>query len=198
MTTERFTEAQIMQILKQAESGVPVTELCREHGIETTTFYNWRHKHGGMDASLISQMKSLAAENARIKRMYAEASMQKDLLNDALKKQVPRPRDRKELAKRAVAEKQASIRLACATFGISETCYRYERRLNDENAEIADWLLRLTEENKRWGFGLCFSHLRNVKGFRWNHKRVYRIYRELGLHLRFNQAALPPEACEAG
>ena len=86
MRTERFTDAQIMQILKQAESGVPVTELCREHGIGTTTFYNWRHKHGGMDASLISQMKSLAAENARIKRMYAEVSMQNDLLKDALKK----------------------------------------------------------------------------------------------------------------
>ena len=198
MKTERFTDAQIMQILKQAESGVPITELCREHGIGTTTFYNWRNKYGGMDTSLMSQMKSLAAENARIKRMYAEASMQKDLLQDALKKEVTRPCDRKELAKMAVAEKRASIRLACATFGISETCYRYERRLNDENAEIADWLLRLTEENKNWGFGRCFLHLRNVKGFRWNHKRVYRIYRELGLHLRINQAALPPEAREVG
>ena len=95
-----------------------------------------------------------------------------------------RPCDRKELAQQAVAKKQASIRLACATFGISETCYRYERRLSDENAEIADWLLRLTNEHKRWGFALCFLHLRNVKGFGWNHKRMYRIYMELGLHLR--------------
>ena len=55
---------------------------------------------------------------------------------------------------------------------------------NDENEEIADWLLRLTACHKRWGFGLCFFHLRNLKGFGWNHKRVYRIYRELELNLR--------------
>ena len=94
----------------------------------------------------------------RIKRMYVEVSMKNDLLKDALKK-LTRPRDRKELAK------QASIRLACATFVISETCYRYGRRLSDANAAIVDWLLRLTEEHKRWGFGLCFLHLRNVKRF---------------------------------
>ena len=67
---------------------------------------------------------------------------------------------------------------------ISETCYRYQPRLSDENAEIADWLVRLTHNWKDWGFGLCFLFLRNVKGFRWNHKRVYRIYRELELNLR--------------
>ena len=71
-------------------------------------------------------MKALAAENTRIKRMYVEVSMQIDLLKDVLKK-TTRACDRKELAKQAVLKKQASIRLACATFGISETCYRYER-----------------------------------------------------------------------
>lgn len=70
------------------------------------------------------------------------------------------------------------------SLGISETCYRYRRVLNAENEEIADWLLRLTSCHKRWGFGLCFLYLRNVKGFEWNHKRVYRIYRELELNLR--------------
>ncbi len=88
------------------------------------------------------------------------------------------------MARWAVDQKQISIRLACATFSISQTCYRYQPRLSDENAEIADWLLRLTDTHKRWGFGLCFLYLRNVKGFGWNHKRVYRIYRELELNLR--------------
>lgn len=67
---------------------------------------------------------------------------------------------------------------------ISETCYRYQPRLSHENAEIADWLIRLTHNQRNWGFGLCFLYLRNVKGFGWNHKRVYRIYRALALHLR--------------
>lgn len=88
------------------------------------------------------------------------------------------------MARNAVAQRQRSIRLACICFGISETCYRYEARLSTENSQIADWLLRLTTTNKRWGFGLCYLYLRNIKGYRWNHKRVYRIYRELELNLR--------------
>ena len=80
--------------------------------------------------------------------------------------------------------KNISIRLACATFGVSQTCYYYNPSLDGENAEIADWLLRLTACHKRWGFGLCFLYLRNIKGFGWNHKRVYRIYRDLELNLR--------------
>jgi putative transposase len=88
------------------------------------------------------------------------------------------------MAQRAVTEKQVSIRLACESFRISETCYRYQAKLSSENAFIADWLLRLTTAHRTWGFGLCYLYLRNVKGFHWNHKRVYRIYRELELHLR--------------
>lgn len=88
------------------------------------------------------------------------------------------------MAQRAVLERGVSIRLACATFSVSQSCYRYRAKLSDENAEIADWLLRITHNQRNWGFGLCFLFLRNVKGFAWNHKRVYRIYRELELNLR--------------
>jgi len=88
------------------------------------------------------------------------------------------------MAHHAVAHYQVSIRLSCKTFSISETCYRYQAKLSDENAEIAAWLLRLSDTHKRWGFGLCFLYLRNIKGYGWNHKRVYRIYRELELNLR--------------
>ncbi len=83
-----------------------------------------------------------------------------------------------------MVDKAISIRLACETYGISETCYRYQAKLTDENAVIADRLLRLTHNQRNWGFGLCFFYLRNVKGFGWNHKRVYRIYCELELNLR--------------
>lgn len=88
------------------------------------------------------------------------------------------------MAKRAVEDRGTSIALACAAFAISQTCYRYTVKLSSENAEIADWLMRLTDNHRNWGFGLCFLYLRNVKGFAWNHKRVYRIYRELELNLR--------------
>ena len=75
-----------MGILKQAESGVPVSELCREHGMSSASFYKWRAKFGGMDASMVSQMKAMAEENRRLKRMYAEMIMQNDLLKEALGK----------------------------------------------------------------------------------------------------------------
>ncbi len=88
------------------------------------------------------------------------------------------------MAKKAVSGRGLSIRAACSAFGISETCYRYQAKLSMENAEIADWLIRLTHNQRNWGFGLCFLYLRNVKGHGWNHKRVYRIYRELELNLR--------------
>ena len=67
---------------------------------------------------------------------------------------------------------------------MSEICYRYEAKKNAENDQIADWLLRLTDNHRNWGFGLCYLYLRNVKGFKWNHKRIYRIYKALELNLR--------------
>ena len=63
---------------------------------------------------------------------------------------------------------------------ISESCYRYERKLDAENEEVAMWLIKLTDNNRNWGFGLCYLYLRNLKGFKWNHKRVYRVCKELG------------------
>lgn len=95
-----------------------------------------------------------------------------------------RPSQRRELAAAVVDAGRTSIRHACVTFDVSETAYRYVPRRLDEDALIADWLVRLTTAFRDWGFGLCFLHLRNVKGFAWNHKRVYRIYRELELNLR--------------
>ena len=73
---------------------------------------------------------------------------------------------------------------ACLIFNVSQTCYRYEALLKEENSQIADWLIQLTHDHKTWGFKLCFLYLRNVKNYGWNHKRVYRIYKELELNLR--------------
>ncbi len=83
-----------------------------------------------------------------------------------------------------MARRGVSIALACRTFGVSETCYRYAPKLVGANEEIADLLVGLTNARRSWGFGLRFLYLRHVQGRRWNHKRVYRIYRELELNLR--------------
>lgn len=88
------------------------------------------------------------------------------------------------MAQDAVLQRSVSIRLACITFNISEKCYRYQSKLKDENALISAKLVELTDENRDWGFGICFAYLRHVAQYRWNHKRVYRIYCELALNLR--------------
>ena len=86
MKKSRFTDSQIIAVLKQAEAGTSVPELCREHGISSATFYKWRSKFGGMDASLMSQLKELQDENRRLKKMYAEAQLRADLLKEAMSK----------------------------------------------------------------------------------------------------------------
>ena len=86
MKISRFTDSQIMQILKQAEAGISAPELCREHGMSSATFYKWRVKYGGMDASMVSRLKELEDENRRLKKMYAEVQLQADVLKEAMAK----------------------------------------------------------------------------------------------------------------
>ena len=86
MKTSRFSDSQILAILKQAENGIPVTELCREHGMSSATFYKWRSKFGGMDASLMARMKELERENARLKKMCADTQLKYEVIQEALAK----------------------------------------------------------------------------------------------------------------
>ena len=86
MKTSRYTDSQIMAILKQAEGGTPVPQLCREHGMSSATFYKWRSKYGGMDTSMMKRLKELEDENRRLKKMYAEERLKADILQDAMTK----------------------------------------------------------------------------------------------------------------
>lgn len=86
MKKVQFSDSQIMAILKQAESGIPVPELCREHGMANSTFYKWRAKYGGMDASLLARMKELEAENRQLKKMYAEERLKAEIIQEAMAK----------------------------------------------------------------------------------------------------------------
>jgi len=97
------------------------------------------------------------------------------------------------MARTTVQADLTSIVHACTTLGVSQTCYRYQAKANRDSTVIADWLIKLTS----WGFWLFFLNLRNVKGFAWNHKRVYRIYRELELNLRIKpRKRIVPEVPE--
>ena len=86
MKTSRFSDSKIMATLKQAEAGTPAPELCREHGISSATFYNWRTKFGGMDASLMARLRELEDENRRLKKMYAEERLKAEIIQEAMAK----------------------------------------------------------------------------------------------------------------
>ncbi|GGF81957.1 hypothetical protein GCM10011402_38230 [Paracoccus acridae] len=124
MKKTRFTEAQIMGVLRQAEGGLAVPDLCREHGISSTTFYKWRAKYGGMDASMMSQMKVLEDENWRLKRMFADLRCRLTCSERLLEKS-----DAASSAPGVGSEgsggEGGQHRAGLPRVGVSETCFRH-------------------------------------------------------------------------
>ena len=88
MKKSRFTETQIVAILNEADAGVQVKEICRKHGISDATYYNWKSKFGGMEASDVKRLKELEEENRRLKQMYAELSLDHKILKDIVEKKL--------------------------------------------------------------------------------------------------------------
>ena len=86
MKKSRYTDSQILSILKQNESGTSVVDLCREHGMSDATFYKWRSKYGGMDVSMLTKVKELEVQNNRLKRMYADLQLDHDILKELMTK----------------------------------------------------------------------------------------------------------------
>jgi len=88
MKKSRFTESQIVAVLKEAESGVPVSEVCRKHGISDATYYNWKSKYGGMEVSDLRRMKEMEQELHQLKRMYADMALENRALKDLIEKKL--------------------------------------------------------------------------------------------------------------
>ena len=86
MKKSRFTETQIVSILKEADNGIKVSDLCRQHGISQPTYYNWKSKYGGLSVSELRRIKELEAEHSKLKRMYADLAMENDALKELLEK----------------------------------------------------------------------------------------------------------------
>jgi putative transposase len=131
--------------------------------MSSATFYKWRSQYGGMDTSMMSRLKELEDGNRRLKKMYAEEATKGRNHPGGQGKKVVKPSQRREMAQETVSLGRASIRLACNIFVVSETCYRYQPKLSRENEKIADWLIRLANNQRNWGFGLCFLYLTQCK-----------------------------------
>lgn len=88
MKKSKFSESQIVKILKLHERGLSVSEVCKQHGISQGTFYNWKNKYGGMDAKMIKRLKELEAENSKLKQMYANLSLENHAMKDLIEKKL--------------------------------------------------------------------------------------------------------------
>ncbi|MEE3877301.1 IS3 family transposase [Vibrio sp. YYF0003] len=177
---KRFNEQQIIAILKEAEAGIPARELCRKHGISDATFYTWRKKYAGLDVSEARRLKALEDENARLKKLLAETLLDAEALKIALSPKVLTVEDKRKAVKVIQKSTQLSESRACLLVGIQRASLRYQPQANREDDKLQARIKELALERRRFGYRRIHRLLRR-EGFDVNHKRVYRLYCELGL-----------------
>ncbi len=167
MKKSKFTEEQIAYALKQAELGTPVAEVCRKMGISDATFYNWRTKYGGLSPSELRRLKQLEEENAKLKRLVADLSLDKAMLQDVLSKKALKPSRRRELVTDLMQRFGASQRQTCALLQLSRTVYRYESVARDQSA-LEMRIKEITEVRVHYGAPRAYV-MRRREGWRDNH-----------------------------
>ncbi|HCI6751867.1 TPA: IS3 family transposase [Klebsiella quasipneumoniae subsp. quasipneumoniae] len=182
MRKARFTEHQIIAVLKSVEAGRTVKDVCREAGISEASYYNWKAKFGGMEASDIKKMKDLEDENRRLKQMFADLSLECRALKDVIEKKPLKPAIKREPVSYLTAQFAMSLRQACRILSLSRTVFRYQPDTQRDEPVIMA-LTVAAERYPRYGFKKLFQVLRR-QGKSWNHKRVHRIYCLLKLNFR--------------
>ncbi|MBK9215815.1 MAG: IS3 family transposase [Chloracidobacterium sp.] len=182
MKRSKFTEQQIVFALKQADTGVSVAEVCRKMGISEATFYNWKKKYEGLGTAELRRLRSLEEENARLKRIVADLTLDKQMLQDVLKKSVLKAGERKKLVRKLLDAYRISERKVCSVMMVSRTVLHYVGHRRDDQA-IRQRIREIAETRVRYGFDRIHILLRR-EGWADNRKRTYRIYKEEGLNLR--------------
>nr|WP_194286528.1 IS3 family transposase [Rahnella sp. RcJ3] len=177
----RFTDHQIIAVLKSVEAGRTVKDVCREAAISEASYYNWKAKYGGMEAADIKKIKDLEDENRRLKQMFADLSLECRALKDVIGKKALKPAVKSELDNYLTAQFTMSIRQACRTLSLSRTVFRYQP--DTRRDEPVTQVLAEVARYPRYGFKKLFQVLRR-QGHVWNHKRVHRIYCLLKLNFR--------------
>ncbi|WP_183986216.1 IS3 family transposase [Sphingomonas jinjuensis] len=182
MKRKQFSEEQIIGILKEAEAGSVVTELCRKHGMSSATYYAWKAKFGGLEVSDAKRLRSLEEENARLKRLLADKMLDNAGLKDLLFKKMVTPAAKRQ----AVAHLQATLgmseRRACMVVGANRTSMRY-RSCRGDDGDLRSRLCELAQQRRRFGYRRLHILLRR-DGITINRKKTQRLYREEGLTVR--------------
>ena len=154
MKRSRFREEQIIAILREQESGAKTADVCRKHGISDATFYKWKAKFGGMEVSDARRLKVFESENAKLKKLLAEAMLDNAMLKDIAAKKMVTPAARREAVVHLCAMHEVSQRRACSVIGADRTSVRYRRRRPDDRA-LRERLRSLASERRRFGYRVC-------------------------------------------
>ncbi|MBI4665419.1 MAG: IS3 family transposase [Nitrospinae bacterium] len=180
---KRFSEEQIIGILKEAEAGKKTKDLCRHHGITEQTFYRWKAKFGGMELSDAKRLKALEDENRRLKRLVAEQALDNLVLKDLLTKKVLRPKEKRQCVEHTVSVFGLSKRRACRLSGLAGSTFHYELGDSGKDSALRSRMHELAAKHRRFGLPRLHAMLR-AEGLVTNHKRSERIYHEERLSLR--------------
>ncbi|WP_112593115.1 IS3 family transposase [Brucella tritici] len=186
MKKQRFTEEQIIGVLKEQEAGVRAADLCRKHGISEATFYNWKAKYGGMEVSEAKRLKALEDENAKLKKLLAEQMLDVAALRELLGKKMVGPAAKREAVAHLKVTMRLSERRACRIICADRKTIRY-RSSRPLEVELRAKLRDLANERRRFGYRRLFILLRR-DGEPSGVNRIYRLYREEGLSVRKRKA----------
>lgn len=149
---KRFSEQQIVAILKQGEAGVPVKDICRKHNISDATFYTWHKKYRGMDTGDLKRLKQLEKENRKLNRLLADSMLDNDALRAALEKSVLSLQDKRCAIATMQARTGISQRRACSLVGSSRSVLSYRSEKRESDSALQDRLRELAAERKRFGY----------------------------------------------
>ncbi|WP_411431089.1 IS3 family transposase [Leptospira santarosai] len=180
---KRYSEEEIHKVLKESESGVSTPEVCRKYGISGNTFYRWHSKYGGMELSELKRMKSLEEENGKLKKLYAEQALELKAIKMLLGKKVV-SREQKQEAIMLIKPKLGE-RKSCRLLKVSRTGFRNRFKFFDKDKDLKERIRELAYKHKRAGYRQIHDFIRKEE--RVNHKRIYRLYVELGLKYRIKR-----------
>ncbi|MEP4258361.1 MAG: IS3 family transposase [Rhizobiaceae bacterium] len=182
MRQSRFSDEQIIGMIKEQEAGMPTADVCRKHGISTASFYKYKAKFGGMEVSDARKLKALEDENSKLKKLLAEQMLDNAMLKDVASPKVVTPAAKREAVAHVCKEHGVSQRRACNVLQIDRSSVRYKSVRGDDN-HLREAMKKVAAERRRFGYRRIHVMLER-QGIFMNQKKLRRLYREEKLQVR--------------